>query len=144
MRALLVSVSFCLLAAACSGESEADAGVAPDAAEVDAGSAGDSGLFPTPCGSATCTPEQYCHADPAGACLPATGTSCAAAEETCQQGGDAGCTVPRQRACRPVPSACTALPNCACMINQNLCPSGLEATCRRPVGEGMTVECPFP
>ena len=145
MRALLVAGLVCFTQGACSrGGKGDDAGaIVADASGADAGTH-DSGLFPVSCGDATCTSEQYCQVDPTGACAPATGASCAVSEELCQKGGDAGCTTPRTRECRALPAACAATAQCACMINQNLCPNAVQTNCRRPVGEGVTIECPFP
>jgi hypothetical protein len=112
-----------------------------DAEEGDASP--DSGLFPTPCGAVTCPPEQYCHVNPTGACAQSAGAQCAPAEETCQQGGDAGCTTPRLRECRDLPAACPTA-ECACLINQNLCPLAVQSMCRHPAMQGATIECPFP
>jgi hypothetical protein len=140
-RALLLL--FLLFSFACSGgEGEADADMTAPDAGADAG-VRDSGLFPTPCGTATCTSDQYCQVDPSGACVPNMTGSCAATEEVCQQGGDGGCTTPKTRECRPLPAPCAATAQCACMIQQNLCPNQIQAMCRRPNQEGVTVECPF-
>src|SRR5262245_23493932 len=139
MRALLFLGLCCCFEAACSSDGgEVDA--AADAGIADVGIP-DSGLGSTSCGSATCTEDQYCQIDPTGACTSAIGQACGAAEESCRKGDDAGCTTPRMRACRPLPAAC---PNaqCACLINQNLCPNQVLAMCRRPTGEGATIECP--
>lgn len=143
MRALLFSGLVCFLNLACSDGGEADSGlVAVDAGEADAG-ARDSGLAETACGSATCTSDQYCQIDPTGACVLGGG-ACMPTEETCAKEGDGGCTTPRTRMCKALPAACATNAQCACMINQNLCPNQVLATCRRPTGQGVTIECPFP
>jgi hypothetical protein len=145
MRAYALAGLFCLVHLACSGGDDADAGVAvPDSGGGLDASDTDSGLFSTPCGNVICTSDQYCQIDPTAACTPSMVSTCAATEEVCQKGGDGGCTMPRTRECRALPAPCAATAQCACMINQNLCPNSVLAMCNRPSGEGVTIECPFP